>query len=130
MKLKAVVILPLLALASATPLPESENLASVLQPRDKWCRVTRKSDCYEHEWTSSRVIQTIEIGDRFGVDCVMKGSWDWVPGWRCYVSTQYTASTEAGDTCESKSSFYLFTSAISFLPALCSLPGEESVFHC
>ncbi|KAF7510021.1 hypothetical protein GJ744_007125 [Endocarpon pusillum] len=104
MKLQTLIIIPLLALASATPFPNSDNPASSLEPRDKWCRVTRTQTCYEHEWSTSRAIREIDPGDRFGVDCVMKGSWDWIPGWRCYVSTRYTASTVAGDTCEIKSS--------------------------
>ncbi|EON65971.1 hypothetical protein W97_05213 [Coniosporium apollinis CBS 100218] len=79
MKLHAAVIASLLALASTTPVPESENPTAALEKRDKVCRVVtpdgtvacRTGPGGNYPLQNNK---RITASERFGVDCTRTGS--------------------------------------------------------
>lgn len=79
MKLQAVMLFPLLAIAAASPMadPVAEEAASpavVLDKRDKWCRVLQNTPCKSGAGTAYRTVRTINPSQRFGVNCIDSGS--------------------------------------------------------
>ncbi|KAF2398180.1 hypothetical protein EJ06DRAFT_558568 [Trichodelitschia bisporula] len=120
MKFSAALLLPLLALATANPLPAPEPEAlpaadpaaalDALNKRDKYCKVFTGDGnvaCRKGAGTGYNVVRRIGANDRFGVNCKANGEkvgdtkvWDWVPGWGCWVTAYYTRGVD-GNSCES-----------------------------
>ncbi|PSN60675.1 hypothetical protein BS50DRAFT_593759 [Corynespora cassiicola Philippines] len=91
----------------ATPMPNPDAASTGLEARaDNWCKVgTNGVDCRSLPGVGAgRHIRDISTSDRFGVNCikVVGGrTWDWVPGWGCWVSARDTLSAGSYPSCES-----------------------------
>jgi hypothetical protein len=110
MRFSPVVVLSFLsAFATANPIAKSELEAEVntLQARaDKWCWLADGYDgvpCRSGAGTAYSEVRKIWFnGPNFGVRCkaydTRQNTWDYIPGWNCWVQAIYTNSG-----CESKS---------------------------
>ncbi|KAF2435262.1 hypothetical protein EJ08DRAFT_395057 [Tothia fuscella] len=110
----ATILAVLTAFTYANPVPEAEAepvaAAGTLQKRDNWCKVLQNVRCREGPSTSYRQKpgrEWVYPGDRFGVSCTREGenisgdaTWDYIPGWDCYISAYYSRSAGSQRTCE------------------------------
>ncbi|RPA78276.1 hypothetical protein BJ508DRAFT_156936 [Ascobolus immersus RN42] len=97
-------------LSSAIP----EAAPATLEKRaDKVCKVAADATpCYRlpgigRAGSGQQKLRDIITSDRFGVNCRVTASafngdttWDWIPGWGCWVSSYYTRTADSTPTCE------------------------------
>ncbi|KAK7181106.1 hypothetical protein DPSP01_003543 [Paraphaeosphaeria sporulosa] len=103
MKLTLALLVPFSLTALATPLSNPNPF----EKRDNWCVVASNGvDCRSKPGVGAgNLVRDIKTSDRFGVACTKKvggRTWDWVPGWGCWVSARDTRTGDAAhNECES-----------------------------
>ncbi|KAK0648990.1 hypothetical protein B0T16DRAFT_124495 [Cercophora newfieldiana] len=102
--------------ALAEPIPQPDALqaveAAVAKRADNWCRVVTNVNCRKGPGVSYDEVKVegrgyISPEKNFGVRCTKEGSnvqgdrtWDYIPGWNCWVSAYYTRSAGSQRYCE------------------------------
>ena len=108
MKLSATLIIALLPLLTvANPVANPNPNPAKLEARDKGCTIDGKHDfvnCREGAGSGYKLVRKVYPKDHFGVGCkaygqVVEGKivWDYIPGWKCWMTAAYT-----NDGCEGK----------------------------
>jgi len=98
MKLSTPISLLLPTLISATPLTTTNPTIAALQLRDKTCQLRNPGlqGCDSSPYSGRRVTD-VKPTDRFDISCTAKGTdvegratWDYVPGWKCWIWSGWT----------------------------------------
>ena len=103
MKLSAtlvIALLPLLTVANPIANPSPNPNPAKLEARDKWCTLDGEHGsvyCREGAGNGYKIVRKVYPSNRFGVKCkaygqVIEGhrSWDYIPGWKCWLASAYT----------------------------------------
>ncbi|KAK4455344.1 hypothetical protein QBC34DRAFT_389770 [Podospora aff. communis PSN243] len=100
----------LAASAVAEPIPKTEN--NLDKRADNWCKVATNANCRQGPGEGYGEVKVegkwyISTDKRFGVQCTREGSnvkgdttWDYIPGWNCWVSAYLTRSAGSQKYCE------------------------------
>jgi hypothetical protein len=104
------ILFPFYVTVLAIPKPDPVAVPGptpVLSARDKYCTNVSggAQGCDSDPWNQQRLV-TVNNGDTFGVSCttdarVVNGqtTWDYVPGWGCYISAAWTDANCEGKLC-------------------------------
>ncbi|KAK3326689.1 hypothetical protein B0H66DRAFT_637923 [Apodospora peruviana] len=100
------------ASALAEPIPKAAADAILDKRGDNWCRVVENVNCRKGPGTNFDKVTVegrsqISPSKNFGVRCTHEGTsvggdktWDYIPGWNCWVSAYYTRTAGSQTYCE------------------------------